>query len=174
MWIFPPLMLFVTFGIMPEMTDEEKQMTQNYKVIECNTIVGILCLYASVFLPDLRDVLYIAFSLSFACHLAINTYSRFVNFFHKKKRVAAAMGLGKAAVFIALPTLILTNMNWLTFGLYLGAMVLVVPPAVFFNIMYDYKNVGDETFRANKTTVGTYVAIFIIVTVLIGGYYGIF
>ena len=174
MWISPPLVLFITFGILPAMKPAEKQMTQNYKVIECNTIIGILALYASVFLPQYRDILYVTFSLSFACHLAINTYSRLINFFGISKGLAVLVGLAKSAALIALPTLFFTNMDWLTFVLYLAVMALVMPSAVIFNIMYDYKNVGDETFRANKITVGTYVAIFTVALILIGGNHGIF
>ena len=169
LWILPPLALFLTFGILPMMNAEEKQMVQSYKVIECNTIVGVICLYISVFFPEYRDILYISFSLSFAIHLAINTYSRLINFGNKTTAVSAAWGLVKSVVFIGLPALLITRMGLINFSLYLTFMTISMPWAVFLNKKYDYKNVGDITFNANKIMVGALTAIFTLILVLIGG-----
>jgi len=166
-WILPPLALFLTFGILPNMKQSEKDMTQDYRAIETNSIIGIICLSASVFLPQYREILYLSFSLSFACHLAINTYSRLLNFFKLSYGLSAFVGLVKAVVFIALPAYFLANMNQLTLILYLSTIVLVMPAAIFANSVYDYTKVGEETFRANKVAVGTYVGIFTLVMIII-------
>ena len=172
-WVFPPLMLLLAFGILPMMKSEEKHMIQTYKVVECNAIVGLVCLWLAVFFPQYRDVLHVAFSLSFACFLAINTYSRFVNFVNSSKLVAIFWGLAKAIVFIALPTWVITKMNWLVFMLYLVFLAVAMPPTVSLNMKYDYKNVGDNTFRANKILVGTVVAAFAVLLVVVGRFYDI-
>ncbi|MCL2058961.1 MAG: hypothetical protein FWH01_07870 [Oscillospiraceae bacterium] len=167
-WVMPPLMLLLMFGIMPMMKDEERQMIQTYKVIESNTLVGVLCLYFSVFFPQYRDILYVAFSFTFACLLAINTYSRFVNFFNAGMRFAVACGLAKAVVFIVLPTLLLTRVHWLSIVIYLVFLAAAIPPAVYLNKKYDYKNVGDETFRANMILTGA-LAVALSVSLLAAG-----
>jgi len=166
-WILPPLALFLTFGIFPLMKNEEKKMVQSYKVIECNCIVGVICLYVSVFFPEYRDILYISFSLSFAVHLAINTYSRLFNFENRSVGVSILWGTVKSFVFIALPALAITRMNWVAFLLYFIFMLLSMPPAVYLNKKYDYKNVGDVTFNANKIMVGALMVGFTIIFVLI-------
>ena len=172
-WVFPPLVLLLAFGTLPMMSSEERQMTQTYKVIECNTIVGVVCLWVSVFFPQYRDILYVAFSLSFACHLAINTYSRFVNFVNSNRRVAIMCALAKAIVFIALPTLAVTRMRWQIFTLYLVFTAISIPPAVRLNEKYNYKKVGDDTVRANELLVGIVTAVFAVI-LIVGGVYGIF
>ena len=172
-WMLPVLTLFLTFGIFPIMRAEEKQMTQSYKVIECNSIVGVICLYISVFFPEYREILYISFSLSFSVHLVINTYSRLLNFMNKSIRISIIWGLIKSVVFIALPALLVTKMNWITFVLYLTFMFLSIPFAVALNKKYDYKNVSDITFNANKIMVGALTAVFTVV-LGIGGFYGLF
>jgi len=165
-WMLPVITLFLTFGIFPIMRAEEKQMTQSYKVIECNSIVGVICLYISVFFPEYRALLYISFSLSFAVHLVINTYSRLLNFKNKSLRVSIIWGLLKSVVFIALPALLVTKMDWITFVLYLAFMIISIPFAVYLNKKYDYKNVSDITFNANKIMVGVLVALFTIILVI--------
>ena len=159
-WMFPAFTLFISFGILPMMKEEEKNMVQTYKVIECNTIVGVICLWLSVFFPAYRDILYISYSLSFAMHLAINTYSRFVNFENASVRRSAVFGYAKAVLLIAIPALAISGMHWLIFALYLGFTAIVIPYAIDLNRKYNYKKVGDETFRANKLLVGGWVAAF--------------
>jgi hypothetical protein len=170
-WMVPVITLFLTFGILPMMKAEEKQMTQSYKVIECNTIVGVICLYISVFFPVYRDILYISFSLSVAVHLAINTYSRLLNFEGKSIRASIIFGLIKSVVLIALPALAITRMGWVDFSLYIIFVVIAMPFAVSLNKKYDYKNVSDITFNANKIMVGAVTAVFTVVLALVGGIY---
>ncbi len=173
-WILPPLTLFLTFGILPMMKDEEKQMEQTYKVIECNSIVGVTCLWVSVFYPQYRDILYLAFSLSFACHLAVNTYSRFVNFVKSGKSQAIFCAFAKAIVFIALPTLAFVKMNWMVFALYVVFVAASIPPAVSLNKKYDYTKVGSDTLRVNKILVGSLTAFFALILMITVKFYDIF
>jgi len=159
-WVVPPLALILMYGILPKMKTQEKQMILSYKVIECNTIAGVICLWLAVFFPQYREILYIAYSFSFACHLTINTYSRFINFENSKQSVAVICGLAKGIVFIALPTLLLTKMNCWIFVLYLVFLAVSIPPSISLNKKYDYKSVNSITTRANKMLVGTLTAIF--------------
>jgi len=157
-WIFPPLALLLTFGILPMMKKDEKKMTQSYKAVECNAIIGVICLYISVFLPQYREILYIAFSFSFSCHLAINTYSRLVNFFQKSKSNSILYGLIKGIIFIALPTWFVVQTHLVMF-IYLILLALSMPFAVSLNEKYDYTIVSDETCNANKFLVGILTTI---------------
>jgi len=167
-WIVPPLMLFLTFGILPMMKGDEKLLEQTYKVVETNSIIGVACLWVAVFYPQYRDILYIAFSLSFACHLAVNTYNRFVHFVKTGKSKAIFCALAKAIVFIALPTLVFTKMNWMIFALYLVFIAASIPPLVSLNKKYDYSKAGNDTLHANKILVGSltaFFALFLMITV---------
>jgi len=168
-WMLPALTLYLAFGILPGMKSEERQIAQSYKIIECGSIVGVICLYTSVFFPEYRDALYISFSLSFAVHLAINTYSRLINFENKSIKVSVIWGLIKSIVFIALPALAITRMSQIAFLLYLIFTATSLLFAVILNKKYDYKTAGDITFNANKTMVGALTAIFIAILVVGGG-----
>jgi len=173
-WVAPPLMLFLTFGILPMMKNEEKNMMQTYKVIECNSIIGIICLVLSGFFPEYREILNISFSLSFAINLAINTYSRLINFQNRQVSVAVVYGFVKAIGFIALPTFAIIGMHGLIFAIYLVFVAIAMPFAVSLNKKYNYKKVGDETFKANKILVGVCVALFTVILVILGGVYDLF
>jgi len=167
-WLWIPLILFLTFGIFPMMKAEEKQMTQSYKVIESNSIVGVLCLYVAVFFPQFRELLYISFSLSFAINLAINAYSRMLNFSNRSVKISASVGFIRAVVLIALPTYLIAGMSWITTSLYLVFMVISIVFAVYLNKKYDYKKVGDTTYNANKIMVGGVTAAFTVILGLLG------
>ena len=169
-WILPPLILILSYGILPMMKSAEKQMKLSYKVIECNTIIGVICLWIAVFLPQHREILYLAFSFSFACHLTINTYSRFVNFVGANRATAVVCGLLKGIVFIALPTWLITRMNWMILAIYLVCLAAAMPSTVRLNKKLNYKEVNDKTARANKILVGTLTAIF--VAIIIAGQFG--
>jgi len=161
-WILPPLILILSYGILPLMKSEEKQMKLSYKVIECNTIIGMTCLWIAVFFPQYREILYLAFSFSFACHLAINTYSRFVNFVGTKRVTAIICGLLKGIVFIGLPTALIARPDRMIVALYLIFLAAAMLPAVALNDKYDYKTVNDKSIRANKILVGVLTAVFAI------------
>ena len=174
LWIIPPLTLFLTFGILPMMKGAEKQLKQTYKVIECNSIIGVTCLWVAVFYPQYRDILYLAFSLSFACHLAVNTYNRFVNFVKSGKSKAIFCALAKAIVFIALPTLAFTKMNGAVFALYIMFIAVSIPPLLPLNKKYDYSKAGNDTLRANKILVGSLTAVFTLILMVTVKFYDIF
>jgi phytol kinase len=173
-WILPPLVLLLTFGVLPTMKENERNMLQTYKVVESNTVIGITCLVLTGFFPEYRDVLYLSFSLSFAIHLATNTCRRLINFENSGIVASATWGLLKAIAFIALPTLAITKMNWLIFTMYLATMVITLPFAVSLNKRYNYKKVGSSTNNANIILVGGWVAIFTSALVILGEFYDLF
>ena len=84
-------------------------------------------------------------------------------------RASIAWGLVKSVVFVVLPALAITGMDWITLSLYLIFMAISMPFAVSLNKKYDYKNVSDITFNANKIMVGALTAIFTVTMALIGG-----
>ena len=174
MWMLPPFILFLTFGILPMMKNEEKSMIQTYKVIETNSIVGVICLVLTGFFPEYRDILYISFSLSFAVHLANNTCRRLINFQNSNISVAVTLGLVKAVVLIALPAFLISKMNLVTFAMYLTLILITMPFAVALNKKYNYKKVGDVTFNVNKILVGSWVTIFTVILVIVDEYYDLF
>jgi len=166
-WIIPPSILLLTYGFLPKMKGAEKEMKLSYKVIESNSIIGMICLWVAVFSPEHREILYLAFSFSFACHLCMNTYIRFVNFVGTNHIIAVFSGLAKAVVFIALPTWLITRSDWWVSALYLVLLTATISPIIAFDKKFDYKTVNDQTLYANKILVGALTTIFVIV----GGLY---
>ena len=178
-WLVPPLMIFVTFGVLPMMKSAERQMTQTYKAIECNTVVGVVCLWLSVLFPAHRETLYIAFSLSFAIHLAVNTFSRLVNFNGVNAEISVIYGLMKSFIFVALPVWGISGMKWPVLALYVVfitiSMFLVMP----LNKKYDYKNMDFDAARLNALRMnriclaGSLTAVFTVILMIAGGFYDI-
>jgi len=174
-WVVPPLMLFLTFGILPMMKDEEKKLIHTSNVIECNTTIGIIWLVASVFFPVYRETFYFAFALTFACHLAINTYSRLVNYKSTTATFAIICAFLKATVFISLPTLIITRMSPFAFVLHTLFLLLVLPCAMALNKKhnYSYESFNPMRLRAYKVSVGILTTAFAVTLIALGGYYDI-
>lgn len=161
--MFFPVVLLLTYGILPKMGEDEKAMLINYKVVEGNTIVGVVLCCVAVFFPQYIDILYIGFSFSFACYLTINTYSRLVNFEDASMGVAIVGGLAKGIAFMALPTLFITQMHFFVFGIYLLLLAFAILPTIHFNKVLDFKNVNSITARANLILVGMLTIIIIVV-----------
>lgn len=174
MWLVPPFTLFFTFGILPVMKDDEKNMMRTYRVIECNTIVGVTCIVLAALFPAYREILYISFSLSFAIHLSANTFSRLFNFQKYSVWISMVGGSLKSVLFIAVPTLFTVKMPWIDFVLYIAVLLITMPFTVLLNRKYDYKNFGDDTFRADKILVGTGVVVFTAILLLIRRFYDIY
>jgi phytol kinase len=160
LWVVPPAATILTVGILPLMNKYEKQFSVPHRVIECNTLVGIFCLYISVFLPRYRELLYLSFSLSFACSLAVSTYHRFLNYITAKPYIAAASGVLKAVVFIAVPTFFITRVSFKTIALYTAFLFISLPFAVFLRKKFDYTKMSAETVRANEILVGLVTLFF--------------
>jgi len=159
-WVLLPAILLVAYGNLPKMGHEEKQMVLSYKIIASNAIVGMICLWASVFFPEHVNILYLAFSFSFACFLAINTYSRIINFEKTTQTTAALAGFVKGAILIALPTFLFIQVGWVIIVAYLTFLTFAIPPSIILNKKLDYKNVNSVTANANTVLVGTLTAIF--------------
>jgi phytol kinase len=169
-WAIAPLFLLLTFSIFPLMNKEEKKLVLTYHVIECNTIVGMVCLWFSSLFPKFSILLFMASSLSYTCQLLINSYNRIYNFHKVSKVLAASIAFLKAIIFVLTPTFILKQIafNGLNLGegiLFTGILVCTIPVAIWLNKNYDYKQIRKKTLFTNKIGVGLLVTIYI----LIGG-----
>ncbi|MDR0315103.1 MAG: hypothetical protein LBH71_04045 [Oscillospiraceae bacterium] len=160
LWIVPPAAMMLTFGIMPMMKEKEKQEPIPYHVVEANVFIGLVCLWFSVFLSEYRDILYIAFSLSFACHLTLNTYHRVKKYRGFGYKMATFYSFAKSVVFIAVPTLIITGMSWLLFVIYIIFIFAAIPPQLLLRKKCDYVGVKIVRARTNEVLVGIVVIIF--------------
>jgi phytol kinase len=160
LWVIPPALTLITVGILPFMNSREKQFPVPHRVIECNTLVGVICLYISVFLPPYRELLYISFSLSFACSLMVSTYHRFINYVTAKAFIAAICGISKAFVFIALPTFLIARADFKIIVLYIAFLLVSLPFAISLRKRFDYTKMSAETVRANEILVGLITLFF--------------
>jgi Dolichol kinase len=168
-WILPPLAMILTFGTLPMMKEKEKQAAVPYQIVDANSFVGLVCVWVLVFAPQYRDILYLAFSLSFACHLTLNTYNRFKNHLGVGGKTAVLCGIAKAVVFIAFPTLLITRMNWLLFALYMGCLLASVPPEFLLKKKFDFDDINIKSARVNEVLVGVIVLIFSAVAIALNG-----
>lgn len=163
MWLIPAAMLFITFGVLPFMPKEERQITHTYKVIECNAIVGISCLIFASLFSAYYDILYLSFSLAFACHLTINTYSRLINFKGRSAVFAAIFSILKAMVFILVPTFLFSNLGHVPVMIYLLFLILSIYFAIYLTKRFDYRHITAEKLMGHKLSVGLLVLIFTLV-----------
>jgi phytol kinase len=168
-WILPPLAGLVTFGTLPMMGENEKNAQIPVQVLDANAMIGQACLWISVFFPQYLQILYPAFSLSFACHLTLNTYHRFYNYLNLGRSPAILAGLAKSVVFIALPTIAIAQMDWRTTALYLLFLAAAVPPGLYLRKKIDFTTMNIVSARANETLVGAIVAAFAVIGGVIGG-----
>ena len=162
-WLIPATMLFIMFGILPLTPKEERQITHTYKVVECNTIVSISCVVVSIFFPEYKEALYLAFSLAFACHLTINTYSRLINFKQRSVTFASVYSILKAIIFISVPTFIFSNLGSVEFIIYLSFLLLSIHFAIYLAKKFNYRHITNKKLMGYKLSVGAIVLIFVIV-----------
>ena len=164
-WLIPAAMLFIMFGILPFMSKEERQLAQTYRVAESNALIGISCLIISVFVPEIKDVLYLAFSLAFSCHLTINTYSRLVNYKQRTVTFASIYSILKAIIFISVPTFVFSSLGSLEFIIYLLFLLLSIHFAIYLTKKYNYRQITSEKLMGQKLSVGAVVLLFVVVLV---------
>ena len=162
-WLIPAIMLFIMSGIFPLMPKEERLNERTYRVVECNAIVGISCLITATFFPEHKDALYLAFSLAFACHMTINTYSRLVNFKRRSETFASIYSILKAIIFIFFPTFIFSTLGSLEFIIYLLFLLLSIHFAIYLTKKFDYGHITNEKLMGHKLSVGAIVLLFTIV-----------
>jgi len=164
-WLIPAAMLFIMFGILPIMPKEERQLMHTCRVVECNVIVGITCLIISIFFPEHEEALYLAFSLAFACHLTINTYSRLVNYRRRTVTFASIYSILKAIIFITVPTFVFSNFESLEFIIYLLFLLLSIHFAIYLTKKFNYRHTTREKLIGHKLSVGAIVLLFTIVLI---------
>ncbi|MDR1069283.1 MAG: hypothetical protein LBL37_00630 [Gracilibacteraceae bacterium] len=162
LWILPPLLMFLTFRTLPLPRPEEKLSVVPWQIVDANAFVGLVCLWLAVFFPQMNALLYAAYSLSFACHLTLDTYHRFVNYLHMGRARAWACGLGKALCFIAAPTYIAAHTTPRLAALYAAALVAVIPAAALLRSRFNFAEINVRSARANEALVACLVALFII------------
>ncbi|MCL1991020.1 MAG: hypothetical protein FWG67_09050 [Defluviitaleaceae bacterium] len=162
-WLIPAAMLFIMFGILPLMPKEERQIPLTYKVVECNAIIGICCLIFARLLPAYADILYLAFSLAFACHLIINTYNRLISYQQCSAVFASVCSILKAIVFISIPTFLFSELGNMAFIIYLLFLLLSINFAFYLTKKFNYPHITAEKLMGHQFFVGTLVLIFTLV-----------
>ncbi len=164
MYLIPPLLLFVGFGILPKRVEAEKNLILPSVVIKCNAVVGICCLFINSILPEYEAICYLAYSLSFACHLTINTYNRFINFLTPSKKKALKASIYKTIFLMIIPVFVLYHFTYklsiFTALYFLFCWALYVPITYYLCNNYNYKIVDTKTIRLNESTVGAVTALY--------------
>jgi len=155
-WILPPAVLFWSSGSLPGLQKQEKYLVLTSDIVERNVFTGVVCSWCAIIFPQYASILYLAFSLSFACTLILNSYKRFISFLYCSSFIAFCCGLTKAILFLALPVSLITGMGWHQFILYITLLLMFIF-AKF--LLRKWKNL--EKTHANELLVACASVIFI-------------
>jgi len=166
LWVLPLIMFAISLAIFPMMKNEERIESKTYKFIETNTKIGVIILCVAIFLPQYASLLYIVFSLSFACFLAVNAVNRLINNSEMKKSVALVYGITKATIFIALPTMLIKQINLLVFILYLTFLIASILLAIYF----EKHNERVKNFRISNLTTIVLLTFYTLIVIALEGY----
>lgn len=101
-YLYAPLMFFMTFGVLPKLTTEEKKQSINYKIVLTNAIIGIIWLWLNVSF-DLQKYIFFCYNLTFACHLTMNTFCRYKYYHNTTTTKAIIDSTIKSVVLILIP-----------------------------------------------------------------------
>lgn len=176
LWIIPALLLFVTFGILPMANEKERGFQLTYRIIECNSIIGVICLWLSTVYPAFDRFFYTGEAFSFTSLLLINTYCRLKNYHTDNRRSAATAAFIKAVVFLFFPTAIIKHYYFggvdmfviAAFSVMLGVSVYT---AIWLNREFGVDPGDPKTALAWELAVGAMTAALIFLEV---GYYYLF
>ncbi len=111
-WFFAPFALFITYSILPSLTEEEKKQVMDYHIVTSNIAVGLLWVWLAA-VTQMKELFFYGFTCAFACHLGMNTYIR-LNYFKKyTEGKSMIISFIKASAFILLPGV---GLNYLNYG----------------------------------------------------------
>ncbi len=166
-WTLPALALFITFGILPLANETEKGFKLTYRIIECNSLVGVFCLWLSTIFPSFDSIFYTGAAFSFASLLMIDTYCRLVNYHDKSPYAAAVSALLKSLVFVYLPSVLVKFLYFGNISLFVPAAFFImlavsVPVADWLNRHYGKDPDGPKNALAWEISVGSLTAIIIL------------
>ncbi len=164
-YLLPALFLFVGFGILPFRIEAEKELVLPSIVIKCNASVAVVCLLLQSFRQGYEQIFYLAYCLSFACHMMINTYNRFINFLTEDRKKALRISIYKSFALSILPIFIISylkyNGTWQLMCYFLICFASFVPIALYLCHHYDYKCVSRQNTNLNQAAVGLITAIYL-------------
>lgn len=101
-YLYAPLIFFITFGILPKLTNEEKEQNINFKIVLTNVIIGIFWLWLNIIF-DLKEYIFFCYNLTFACHLTMNTFCRYKYYHNITIKKAITDSTIKSVVLILIP-----------------------------------------------------------------------
>ena len=112
MWAFPPLILFVTYSILPSLNEFEKKQVMNHHIVTTNIAAGLVWVWLAA-VTGLDELFFYGFVGTFAFHLGMNTYIRLNYNNNYTESRSVLVSFIKSAVFIVLPGIIL---NYYAYG----------------------------------------------------------
>jgi phytol kinase len=101
-WLLAPVALFLTYALVPPLTDEERAMPHDAQMVSSNVTVGLAWLFAAQ-LTHQQALLY-PYTVAFAAHLSENGMNRVARVYTRWPR-ALQLGVAtlQAGAFILLP-----------------------------------------------------------------------
>ena len=101
-WVLAPAALFFTYALVPPLTDDERALPHDSRIVASNVVVGLFWVFASV-LTRRPEFLYV-FSVAFAAHLSENSVNRMLRRYPTwLTGTQIAVSTLKAIAFILLP-----------------------------------------------------------------------
>lgn len=103
-----PVLLFVFALRLPKITDKEKKVVYDARIIETNILLGIsICAVSAV--TGLKQELFMLYTSIYSMHLAVNTFVRLKYFFNFKTMDNILVSFGKAFLIMFFPGLVLNK-----------------------------------------------------------------
>ena len=167
--LVPPVVLFVTFGILPSMSAQEKALPLTYRVIECNSTVGLVLLILSNLLVGWADVLLIGFSLAFAGHLVINTYARLRKYTVHTPFVCNLYSVGKGLALIGVPSFFIFDMKLGQIGIYVLFLLVFLRVGDYLLKKHDYLEMDLDKLKSHRIATGVVSTLCVLMLVALGG-----
>ncbi len=142
-WLLIMLLAFVTYPIVPKMTEEEKKLIMDYPVLASNVAVGLFWVWLG-FVLEQSVWGFNCFVLAFSGHQAMNMHVRLVLYHKATEKMAFLKALLKSSVTILMPAALVMHYNFkasISLGV-IGFQLLALMGSIFavnyFCKRYDY------------------------------------
>lgn len=156
-WLYIPILVFLSFGVFPMATKEERKNELNYKIIDNCTVIGTIfvCIKA---ITGMIDICFLCFLASYCCLLAMNTFVR-LHIFHKKEKYKSIfLSMLKSIIVIEIPYIIFNASNNVyrpkDWGVLIISMFISLLIESILIKKYDYSITNIKAAEMNKYSVG--------------------
>lgn len=142
--LIPPLILFLTCMRFPKLRENEKNNIYDARIIETNILSAIsVCGIANIL--NLKEELFMIYSLCYSMHLTINTFIRFKYYFKMSETKSIILSFFKGLTFIFIPCLIIQKIVFNNIqNIYITFLEILILLISAISIYLEKKNIEKE------------------------------